>query len=87
MTPATIRVSVRPQADLGRFFDTKSCVCQIVLPAGATVASLLEASGIPDDLPLVIGINKELGAKDSVLANGDNIDLLPPMSGGGKDCC
>jgi MoaE-MoaD fusion protein len=54
------------------------------LPDGATVRDALdELSGLADGVPLVMAVNREYAAEDHVLGAGDELALIPPVSGGG----
>ncbi len=61
---------------------------QIEVPSGATVAALLEAIGskfprVREVFPhLRVAVNQEMSARDRVLADGDEVALIPPVSGG-----
>lgn len=53
------------------------------LPGGSRVADALEALGaVADGLPLVMAVNREYAPKDQVLNEGDELALIPPVSGG-----
>jgi molybdopterin converting factor small subunit len=53
------------------------------LPDGARVDDALERlDGLADGLPLVLAVNREYAPADRVLAAGDEIALIPPVSGG-----
>ncbi|MBI1963553.1 MAG: MoaD/ThiS family protein [Candidatus Rokubacteria bacterium] len=52
------------------------------VPAGATVADVLGALGIPVDLARVILVNGHDAAADQPLADGDEIAIFPPLAGG-----
>ena len=58
----------------------------VELPAGATVAGLLALLGQGRSVPLLAGIavsvNAEFATPDTVLHDGDEVGLLPPVSGG-----
>ena len=75
-------VHVRVHAGLDRFFPGAGRVRKIEITEGATVGSLLRAHGVPEDLPLVVGLNRDLGSRDSEIKPGDLIELVPPMTGG-----
>ena len=55
---------------------------KIEIADGATVGSLLREHGVPEDLPLVVGLNRDLGSRESKLKPGDLVELVPPMTGG-----
>jgi molybdopterin synthase catalytic subunit len=53
------------------------------LPDGARVGDALEALGsLAEGLPLVMAVNREYAAADQVLDPGDELALIPPVSGG-----
>jgi molybdopterin synthase catalytic subunit len=54
------------------------------LPEGARVSDALAALGdvAPPDLPLVMAVNREYARDDQVLDPGDELALIPPVSGG-----
>jgi molybdopterin synthase catalytic subunit len=53
------------------------------LPDGARVSdALAELRDIAEGLPLVMAVNREYAAEDHVLDPGDELALVPPVSGG-----
>jgi molybdopterin converting factor subunit 1 len=58
------------------------------LPAGATVGNATDALGevfpaIQNDLPrIATAINRNYARRDEVLQDGDELALIPPVSGG-----
>src|SRR5687767_14280826 len=57
------------------------------LPEGARVSDALAALGdvAPPELPLVMAVNREYAPEDQVLDPGDELALIPPVSGGSSD--
>jgi molybdopterin synthase catalytic subunit/molybdopterin converting factor small subunit len=62
------------------------------LPEGATVTSLLELlrAGLPEHAPkdafngIAVGVNAEYAQAAQILHEGDEVGLLPPVSGGAR---
>jgi MoaE-MoaD fusion protein len=55
------------------------------LPEGARVRdALAELSGLAPGLPLVMAVNREYADEDDPLAAGDELALIPPVSGGAR---
>jgi molybdopterin synthase catalytic subunit len=55
----------------------------IELPDGARVRDALDTLGdLAADLPLVMAVNREYAPEDHVLDPGDELALIPPVSGG-----
>jgi molybdopterin synthase catalytic subunit len=53
------------------------------LPEGARVSDALERLGeLAEGLPLVMAVNREYAPADQVLDPGDELALIPPVSGG-----
>jgi molybdopterin synthase catalytic subunit len=53
------------------------------LPDGARVRdALAELSELADGMPLVMAINREYASEDAPLSAGDELALIPPVSGG-----
>ena len=53
------------------------------LADGASVRDALDRLGdLADGLPLVMAVNREYAPEDQVLAPGDELALIPPVSGG-----
>src|SRR5690242_1127736 len=77
---AVMRLSVRLFAVLreraGR--DT----IEVDLPDGATVRDAISAVREADGVPVVMAVNREVAADDVVLRPGDELALIPPVSGG-----
>jgi MoaE-MoaD fusion protein len=53
------------------------------LPDGARVRDALDSLGeLAHDLPLVMAVNREYASEEQVLDPGDELALIPPVSGG-----
>ena len=53
------------------------------LPEGARVGdALAELGTLAEGLPLVMAVNREYAPEDQVLGEGDELALIPPVSGG-----
>lgn len=56
---------------------------ELELPDGARVADALDRLGaLAEGLPLVMAVNREYAPADRVLDAGDELALIPPVSGG-----
>ena len=53
------------------------------LPDGARVADALDSlAGLAGDVPLVMAVNREYASPETALDPGDELALIPPVSGG-----
>ncbi len=52
------------------------------LAADTTVGELLHQLGVPDGAPVVAMVNSMVRGLDHALADGDQLYLFPPVSGG-----
>ena len=76
-----MRVAVRLFAGLREIAGTRAT--EIELPSGSTAADVWPALELGAEPPgLLVAINKSYAARDSVLADGDEVALIPPVSGG-----
>ena len=76
-----MRVTVRLFAQLRERAGTAELA--IELPDGARVRDALEQlGGIAGELPVVMAVNREYADADAPLAPGDELALIPPVSGG-----
>jgi molybdopterin synthase catalytic subunit/molybdopterin converting factor small subunit len=81
-----MRVHVLPFGILKEWFGSDAATVE--LPQGATVADLLErlggSAGRADRLRgIAVGVNAGFATASQVLEDGDEVALLPPVSGGG----
>jgi molybdopterin synthase catalytic subunit len=54
------------------------------LPEGARVRDALDSlAGLAEGVPLVMAVNREYASEDQPLDAGDELALIPPVSGGG----
>jgi len=54
----------------------------VELPAGATVAHLIEQLGLPPDQVKIVFVNGLVRTPDHILAQGDELGIFPPVGGG-----
>jgi molybdopterin synthase catalytic subunit len=58
---------------------------ELELPQGATAGDVFAALAIGSEPPgLAYAVNQEYAERSAVLAEGDEIALIPPVSGGGE---
>jgi molybdopterin converting factor subunit 1 len=54
------------------------------LPDGASVGdALAQLTGLTDGVPVVLAVNREYAHAEDILRAGDEVALIPPVSGGG----
>ncbi len=76
-----MRIGVRLFAGLRELAGTRQR--EVELPPGATAGAVWEALGLGEEPSgLLIAVNKIYAARDTVLADGDEVALIPPVSGG-----
>jgi molybdopterin synthase catalytic subunit len=76
-----MEVTVRLFAILRERAGTRELTLE--LPEGARVRDALDRLGeLAGGLPLVMAVNREYAAEDQVLDPGDELALIPPVSGG-----
>jgi molybdopterin synthase catalytic subunit/molybdopterin converting factor small subunit len=84
-----VDISVRLFASLREHAGAGSL--KLELPDGATVDDAIAdlrrgaLSGLPDGAQFVAAVGREYTERDRVLAEGDELALVPPVSGGGPD--
>ena len=76
-----MKVSVRLFAGLRELAGARAL--EIELPAGSTAGAVWGALGLgAEPEGLLLAVNKSYAARDAVLADGDEVALIPPVSGG-----
>jgi len=76
-----MRVAVRLFAGLRELAGMRAT--EIELPDGSTAADVWPALGLGDEPSgLLVAVNKSYAARDAVLTDGDEVALIPPVSGG-----
>jgi MoaE-MoaD fusion protein len=61
-------------------------VVEVDLPEGATAAdALAEVQGLAPGVPLVLAVNREYATPETALTAGDELAVVPPVSGGEAD--
>ncbi len=76
-----MEVTVRLFAMLRERAGTGSVTLE--LPEGARVRDALDSlSGLAEGIPLVMAVNREYASEEQVLGAGDELALIPPVSGG-----
>jgi MoaE-MoaD fusion protein len=75
-----MRVTVRLFAVLRERAGSESI--ELELADGATVREAIAAMPVADGVPVVMAVNREVAGADVVLAPGDELALIPPVSGG-----
>ncbi|WP_022927083.1 cyclic pyranopterin monophosphate synthase MoaC [Patulibacter americanus] len=87
MSADTIRIDVRLFAGLREHAGTARTTLEV--PAGATAGAARDAlwaalgvDGPGGDAAMVLAVNREYSAPETVLGDGDELALIPPVSGG-----
>jgi molybdopterin converting factor subunit 1 len=76
-----MRIGVRLFAGLRELAGTRAT--EVELPEGATAGDVWQALELGSEPPgLLIAVNKSYVGRDSVLVPGDEVALIPPVSGG-----
>ncbi len=76
-----MRVSVRLFAGLRELAGTRAT--EIELPTGSTADAVWPALDLGAEPPgLLLAVNRSYAARDTMLVDGDEVALIPPVSGG-----
>jgi molybdopterin converting factor subunit 1 len=79
-----MQITVRLFAQLRERAGTNEL--SIELPEGARVRDALDELGdLAGDLPVVMAVNREYADREAPLSPGDELALIPPVSGGGGE--
>lgn len=82
-TPGSISITVTLFAELRQYLpDGEKGAFSRLLTSGDTVEAVLSGLAVPSDAEITVGLNGELGARDNVLQDGDELHLFTPMQGG-----
>lgn len=77
-----IRVYVRLYGELRELLDTGGSKGLMSLPDGSTLETLNENLGISIKDVVVMLVNGVAVSGDTILQEGDRVDVFPPLSGG-----
>lgn len=69
-------------SDLRKYLRGRAEPLDCELDCDATVSDLVRALEIDPSEEMIVGINGQLGMRDSRLVDGDEVMLMTPMSGG-----
>jgi molybdopterin converting factor small subunit len=57
---------------------------EVTLPDDATIADLIRQLEVDEQLVCLVAVNGRAAEPATLLAEGDYVDLIPPITGGGK---
>ena len=79
-----ITVQVRLYATLRRRFPSQGLgeTMPVALPDRATVGQLIENLALPAEQVKVVFVNQRIRPDDTILNDGDQIGIFPPVGGG-----
>jgi sulfur carrier protein ThiS len=77
-----VKVRVKAAGGVTKFMPDGAIEYEAEVADGATVGELLDALGIPHEVPSIILVNKAVAELDSKLKDGDMVHLLPMVVGG-----
>jgi len=79
-----MRVTVRLNASLRRYIpsDADGSPFALDVDDGATVARVMSHLGVPDRQAQMVTVDGEQADVDTVLADGQELSLFPPLAGG-----
>ena len=76
-----IKIAVSLRGPLNRYFQGKMSG-EMLLPEGAAVADVLQQLSLSREKTSLIVVNGEKALMATLLKEGDQITLFPPVSGG-----
>jgi molybdopterin converting factor small subunit len=79
-----MQVTIRLNASLRRYIpsDAEGSPFLLELEDGATVARVMSHLGIPDRQAQMVTVDGDQADVDTVLAEGQELSLFPPLAGG-----
>ena len=77
-----MKVTVRLEGHLREFFPGLKAPRELVVSTGVTVSELIELAGMAPELPSAVLCNHQRVERSHRPADGDELVLLSPMSGG-----
>ncbi len=77
-----MRVTLRFFGELRRFAPDGAREVTLELPAGATVADLLEAAGVPLDEVWLLALDGRQAGPEAPLHEGARVEVHPLLAGG-----
>lgn len=84
MGGATMRVTIRLNASLRRYIPegSEGSPFSFEVDDGATVAQVMKRLGVPDRQAQMVTVEGEQADADTVLEEGQELSLFPPLAGG-----
>lgn len=76
-----MKVTIQIHGELQRHTDGASRM-ELDVPAGTTVAQVMERLGVPQAEVFTVVVNRRMVAEETALQEGDRVDLIPPIGGG-----
>jgi sulfur carrier protein ThiS len=77
-----MKLTVELQAYLMQYSPNGKSVFEYDLPEGASVTTLVDKLGVPDELASVVIVSDENVDPTHELRDGDRVTVIPPLSGG-----
>ena len=77
-----MKLTVELQAYLMQYSPNGTSVFDYDLPEGASVTTLVDKLGVPDELASVVVVSDQNVEPSHKLQDGDRVTLIPPLSGG-----